>query len=685
MYDDDDDYTHNILNTIEEAGYEAAAADGVGGTGLKEGKNKRIGLRRGKWTTEEENYANRLIQEFKSGLLPLTDGTTLRTFLSKLLNCDPMRISKKFVGGNCIGKQVFRRRQQELERLSVDQIERSRRELADLERRFLERVAQTNRTSKDGEGIKMNGYPEDGMSIGLGVRQLAPWMMPPDEFQAPMSAQPNGLQLHHGTGTMAQQPQHQQQQMAHLMKEGHPQVEHQTQMHHAIAQSLNEGTSKMHYEQSHLQQQLQQQLAQMQQLQQQQLQQQHVRQQHSQQGRISNMSAAQYVCHPQHSGYSQDAEGLNSYRNVNGTSTNFMHPSSSNALPRTNSLEFLNSLDDIRFPSSQSLENFQMYSNNGWSSNSLGFDWTSTPNTHTSHGSAPQEYVHYLSADANGSIINSVYLSGQDSSHQSDRNISSTSSVGSSAQQQIPYDSNGHPTAGWRERAIVETTPGSQTKAVSLSQTDSVVRKTQVNMPRNSSVENFWLLVDMGDLPQPETNVLSETLFATENGKTLKDANKKAVMTYQGAAVTATAITKGVKSPDVQQQILMPPPNARMGNNRENINLPLETSFASVDKTQLASSASVMTGTPTTFSCAEFLGATMEEDALAIVGSDGNRAMEAKYSTHVKLEENHLQSDNKLKRSLEVQTTQTTNQLTRLADEDVNNTKNRRIGDAATG
>lgn len=55
---------------------------------------------------QEEEYANRLIQEFKSGLLPLTDGTTLRTFLSKLLNCDPMRISKKFVGSNCIGKQV---------------------------------------------------------------------------------------------------------------------------------------------------------------------------------------------------------------------------------------------------------------------------------------------------------------------------------------------------------------------------------------------------------------------------------------------------------------------------------------------------------------------------------------------------------------------------------------------------
>lgn len=51
-------------------------------------------------------FAHRLIQEFKAGLLPLTDGTTLRTFLSIMLNCDPMRISKKFVGSNCIGKQV---------------------------------------------------------------------------------------------------------------------------------------------------------------------------------------------------------------------------------------------------------------------------------------------------------------------------------------------------------------------------------------------------------------------------------------------------------------------------------------------------------------------------------------------------------------------------------------------------
>ena len=122
-------------------------------------KKKSPPLRRGKWTAEEEAYANRLIQEFKAGLLPLTDGTTLRTFLSKLLNCDPMRISKKFVGSNCIGKQVFRRRTADINRLTPDQIQQSRAELSDLERRFLERVTQTNRakSSTVGANNSLNG------------------------------------------------------------------------------------------------------------------------------------------------------------------------------------------------------------------------------------------------------------------------------------------------------------------------------------------------------------------------------------------------------------------------------------------------------------------------------------------------------------------------------------------------
>ncbi len=40
-------------------------------------------------------------------MLPIAPGTTLRSYLSDMLSCDPMRITKKFAGASCIGKQVF--------------------------------------------------------------------------------------------------------------------------------------------------------------------------------------------------------------------------------------------------------------------------------------------------------------------------------------------------------------------------------------------------------------------------------------------------------------------------------------------------------------------------------------------------------------------------------------------------
>lgn len=92
-----------MSSLLMQAAQSAAQADGLAPSGNlpappnsaspHQGSTNGKQLRRGKWTAEEEAYANRLIQEFKAGLLPLADGTTLRTFLSKLLNCDPMRIS----------------------------------------------------------------------------------------------------------------------------------------------------------------------------------------------------------------------------------------------------------------------------------------------------------------------------------------------------------------------------------------------------------------------------------------------------------------------------------------------------------------------------------------------------------------------------------------------------------------
>jgi len=68
----------------------------------------KTNLRRGKWTTEEEAYARAVICDFNSGYLDAPIGTTLRAFLSGKLECDPMRITKKFTKDDSIGKKVFR-------------------------------------------------------------------------------------------------------------------------------------------------------------------------------------------------------------------------------------------------------------------------------------------------------------------------------------------------------------------------------------------------------------------------------------------------------------------------------------------------------------------------------------------------------------------------------------------------
>ena len=176
-------YGHLLTSSGSTTGLHATekAPDQSGGV-------RRVAYRRGKWTSEEEAYANRLIHEFKLGVLPLTDGTTLRTFLSKLLNCDPMRISKKFVGQNCIGKQVFRRRPSELDKLTEDQLQRTRQELSELERLFLERVAQTNRSQRASSGLVKNGR------MTYGGEGAPPWMRPPDDFDSQHSSERSGLQ-----------------------------------------------------------------------------------------------------------------------------------------------------------------------------------------------------------------------------------------------------------------------------------------------------------------------------------------------------------------------------------------------------------------------------------------------------------------------------------------------------------
>ena len=97
-------------------------------------------MRKGKWSFEEEAYATRLIRDFKAGILSLNDGASLRAYLAEMLNCEPMRVTKKFARTDCIGKVTFR--PASLQAFSPELRAIAAREAEGLRARFLQRDAQ---------------------------------------------------------------------------------------------------------------------------------------------------------------------------------------------------------------------------------------------------------------------------------------------------------------------------------------------------------------------------------------------------------------------------------------------------------------------------------------------------------------------------------------------------------------
>mmetsp|Transcript_23209 Transcript_23209/g.69387 ORF Transcript_23209/g.69387 Transcript_23209/m.69387 type:complete len:336 (+) Transcript_23209:131-1138(+) len=68
------------------------------------------GQRVGTWRTEERQYVTEVILRFGEGRLPnVPDNTSLRVLLSTVLNCSPMRITKKFSGRNALPRGRYRR------------------------------------------------------------------------------------------------------------------------------------------------------------------------------------------------------------------------------------------------------------------------------------------------------------------------------------------------------------------------------------------------------------------------------------------------------------------------------------------------------------------------------------------------------------------------------------------------
>eukprot|EP00977_Amphora_coffeiformis_P002733 scaffold521_cov167-Amphora_coffeaeformis.AAC.24 len=140
----------------KEASVASSSTEGDGGTNASESssggkapqdgslpkkpKKDRSNLRKGKWTVEEEEYTSRIIHYFGTGLLTLPEGSTLRSYLADKLNCDPMRITKKYAGASCLGRRVHQFRDRPTP--TITEIHLAKAELDHLEQRFRMRVEE---------------------------------------------------------------------------------------------------------------------------------------------------------------------------------------------------------------------------------------------------------------------------------------------------------------------------------------------------------------------------------------------------------------------------------------------------------------------------------------------------------------------------------------------------------------
>lgn len=135
---DNQSFTNPTLKVVFNQGSTIPSND------KKAGKRKD-GLRKGKWTAEEEKFANKIIEVFNAGLLKLQEeekGITLRAYLAAKLDCDPMRITKKYTGASCLGKKVYHF---DPKSIHAQEADLARRELELLERQFKAKLEQMNR------------------------------------------------------------------------------------------------------------------------------------------------------------------------------------------------------------------------------------------------------------------------------------------------------------------------------------------------------------------------------------------------------------------------------------------------------------------------------------------------------------------------------------------------------------
>ena len=98
-------------------------------------------------------YTNKVIENFNAGILELDTNdemgvTTLRSYLSKKLGCDPMRITKKYTGSSCLGKKVYHA--DNFRGFNRVEIDNAAKELRILEQKFRSKLDEINRKKTSG-------------------------------------------------------------------------------------------------------------------------------------------------------------------------------------------------------------------------------------------------------------------------------------------------------------------------------------------------------------------------------------------------------------------------------------------------------------------------------------------------------------------------------------------------------
>eukprot|EP01031_Cornospumella_fuschlensis_P031069 gene31069-37549_t len=145
---------------------------------------RKVGWRKGKWFDEEEAYTKKLIEVFTNGYLSIPGGTTLRCFLAERLSCDPMRITKKFAGSSCIGKQVYIPCDTKTDPALIKQ---SQEELRELEEKFKAKVEAQQ--ALDYYPLPQTGFPAVPNHL---PQPFPPEVYPPEYYASYASAMAQG-------------------------------------------------------------------------------------------------------------------------------------------------------------------------------------------------------------------------------------------------------------------------------------------------------------------------------------------------------------------------------------------------------------------------------------------------------------------------------------------------------------